>query len=439
MKRLIEMWDVPINEYEMAEETKKGISQSEKDSDPVDEKNRVQKSELELCYFRNPLAFNSINKITQVIVTSKQRLVHPDKKIVKFFEDYLDTLGTRGGDCDWRQLFELIIRYPLVYGDCPIEYIQDKNSSKIMDLTYIDPKQVDYAKSGAGVIVLDDYGVPVGFTQTLPSGVKVPMPKNLPPEVVLKPNQIFLPYENIAYFKLWTVGNGFYGIGLIEPAYESIKTTMNLNKDYAQRAHTILFPQRVARVGDLNHRPSPEMLNNIVKKMRETTARSEMAVPYYVDIAIKEAKNPDSMNQFLDYFNRDTIRSTGIPYPYATGESQNTNKASLNKINQFFELSIHDYVARACNKIEREIFKKIADSYGLKGYPMLKIGPIGVEETADKFTRLMGYLNAGVFSPSSPMIRKYISDIEDLEFYDESTKPSTSEQSPIQDKPTTRK
>ena len=387
-------------------------------AEPSDSKNdRVSLAELELAYMRHALTFNAINRNVQTILTTRERLIHPDPRIVEYFTKFLSDVGHRGGQLSWRELKELIFRYQLIYGSQYTELIEDTSGKQIMDLDSIDPKQMDYAKSGTN-IVLDKFGNPVGFVQSVPYEYTDDIHKRIktPPGVTLEGNQIFIPASRIAHFKFWTVGPGFYPLGLIEPAYQSIKTVLLLNKDYAERAHTILFPTRVATVGNENHEPSPEKVKAVNDNLKRATAATEIAVPYHVKIDVLESKNPDSMKTFLEYFNQDPIQSTGVPAPYATGQSKNANKATLQKLNQIYELGLKDYVERTCRAIENNIFRPIAEKNGLSGYPRIQIGPVGVDERDEKYKRLMGYIKEGVINPADPAVKKYISEIEDMDF-----------------------
>jgi len=387
-------------------------------AEPSDsQSDRVSLEELELAYMRHALTFNAINRNVQTILTTRERLIHPDPKIVEYFTKFLADVGHRGGQLSWRELKELIFRYQLIYGTQYTELIEDTSGKQIMDLDSIDPKQMDYAKSGVN-IVLDKFGNPVGFVQSVPYEYSEDIRKTIkaPSKVLLKGNQIFIPASRIAHFKFWTVGPGFYPIGLIEPAYQSIKTVLILNKDYAERAHTILFPTRVATVGTENHEPSPEKIKAVNDNMKRATAATEIAIPYHIKLAVLESKNPDSMKTFLEYFNQDIIQASGVPAPYATGQSKNANKATLQMLNQIYELGLKDYVERTCRAIENNIFRPIAEKNGLSGYPRIQIGPVGVDERDEKFKRLMEYIKEGVINPTDPAVKKYISEIEDINF-----------------------
>jgi ribonucleotide reductase beta subunit family protein with ferritin-like domain len=380
---------------------------------------RIDRSELEEAYYKSPLVFNSINKIVQTILSGNPELVCKNKKILDYYNNFLDNIGFIGGEAHWDEVLEQIFRYQCIYGEAYVEIIYNVKGDKIVDLALIDPKKIDYAKDKSGNIALDSYGRPLGYVQTLPyeqmqQNQKGEINIDVPPSVKLEANQIFIPPDNIAHFKLYTVGEGFYGIGLVESAYQDIKTQLNLEQDYGEKAHSTLFPTRVATVGDLNHEPSPQKVQSILQNLRKAVYSTEIAIPYHVKLDMLQPKNPATLRDFLEYFGDDVISGMGIPKPYATGRGGDLTRAALDKMNQLFELSLRDIIARTTKTIERQIFRKIAFLENFSEYPKFQWGPIGVEEASAKANRLIEYVKVGIISPDDPQLLEMIKKMEEF-------------------------
>ena len=75
---------------------------------------RVPRDNLEAVYMESPVVFNTINKITQLIMSTNYKL-EGDAKSVKFFEDFLYTIGQRGGNKTWNSLLYDIFKYQFIY------------------------------------------------------------------------------------------------------------------------------------------------------------------------------------------------------------------------------------------------------------------------------------------------------------------------------------
>jgi len=225
-----------------------GLPASEAET-PFDD--RVDASRLERAWRRVPVINNGVNKMTQMIM-SKNWTIEGENE--EFFKDFIDNVGRVGTREDFNAMLEAIFRYQLIYGEHYIELVEAEEDGSIVDLKAVDPKRMDYAKKGNDNIALDRFGTPIGYTQELPFGYRRESADQVhekPKEISLNnKNQIFFPRERVAHFKLYTYGEGFYPVGLIEPAFMAAERRTQIEKDFSDKAHNSLFPLRYAKVGD---------------------------------------------------------------------------------------------------------------------------------------------------------------------------------------------
>lgn len=380
-------------------------------------KKRVKPKKLENIYRDVGLAFNSINKVTQLIMSGNPQLECRSTKVKQYFQDFLEQIGEIGGNEHWDEMSEKIYRYQCIYGQAFVELIFNKQGNKVVDLALLDPKRIDYAKKGHGnKIALDKYGNPFGYVQKLPSSMlgEVENIYEPPKNISLNSNEIYFPREKIAHFKLYTVGEGFYGIGLLEPTLADSQNLYKLKEEYADKAHTTLFPLRYARVGDETHKASPEEMKQILKQLKKAKHSTVMSVPDHVDLDLMEASHPEELINFLNYFGESEISGMGIPKPFATGVGEDVNRATLDKFNQLFELTLKDIVTRTCRTIERQIFKVIAEYENFDEYPKINWGDIGVEEQSNKAERIIEYVKSGILKPDDERVQKAIKQIDEI-------------------------
>lgn len=166
---------------------------------------RVAKEELEASYLFESTVFNSINKITELVMAAGYTIIGSEKS-KEFFDSFFDEIGTRGGKLDWEQLLYSTFKHQMIFGDAWVELIPSKKvKNRIVDLQLIDPKTMDYAKNSMEKIVLDNHGDPVGYAQTVPYEYVVENPIEPPEGVALKTNQVFMPPSRVAHFKLHTL------------------------------------------------------------------------------------------------------------------------------------------------------------------------------------------------------------------------------------------
>lgn len=226
---------------------------------------RIPAEELELTYINNPVVFNAVNKIVQVIMASPHEIVAEDPKVKAYFENFTRSLGTHGSNTTWESLLTDIFKFQCVYGKSFVENIFNKRHNRIVDWDIIDTKTMDYAKNVNRKVVLDRSQNPVGYFQTLPLQYSPDLMQQqtdvmLPPTVVRPSGQysIFLKPSQVAQIKLYSIGSGLYPIGIVEPVYRDSLRQMNMETAMANSSYRNGFPIMWAQLGDMNHEPTPQ-------------------------------------------------------------------------------------------------------------------------------------------------------------------------------------
>ena len=362
---------------------------------------RVNPANLERLYMMNPTIFNGINKIVQTIISAGYELKCSNSRTKKAYQDFFDNLGNSGNDITWDELLNLMFKHQILYGNAWTETIFNKKGNRIVDLDMIDPKKMDFAKKASGDYALDMFGRPVGYIETLPYGVSGEGLGDIPPEGVSKGgNQIFFEPRRIAHFKLFTVGDGFKGIGLVEPMFQQSKWKLNIEKALANSVHNSGFPMKKIKVGDINHEPNPEQIQSILEKIKSASYDKIIGLPYYVDVDYLQAKAAENMKEHLEYFNTQEITALGAPKPFVSGGGEETNRATLGNQERMFKQTLKDVIRRTCTSIRKYIFKRMAD-LDPKYAPVPELVWRDIEETAemDRAKVLLEAVKVGVLNP----------------------------------------
>jgi hypothetical protein len=335
------------------------------------ELNRIPRKEIEASYIKEPTTFNLVNVTTQLIMSSERKL-DGDKEDVKFMQTFLDNLGYVGGTMLWEPILTLIIKHQVMFGNAYIEFItstEKVNGIKpIIDLDIIDPKLMDYAKDSNGNIVQDKRG-PVGYVQTLPDnvgGINIDEYKKYkaPKDVALTSYQIYIPRERIVHFKLYQTGDTFYPLGFIEPCYNYVMYKLKLETAMMTAILRHGFPTMLGKMGDVNHMPTPNQIQDLLNSMKDMSYKHEIAVPYYVDIKYLESKTVTQLREHLEYFTEQIITSFGIPQAIATSTGDATNRATLTTSIKVLETTLMMLVTNTVRQIEHNMFMPIAHSHG---------------------------------------------------------------------------
>lgn len=383
---------------------------------------RISMEELELTYLHNRTVFNGINKIVQSIMSVDHTIEATNLKIKKYFTDFVENLGNSGSDLTWDELLETIYSHECIYGKSWIENIYNKLGNKIVDWDIIDPKKMDYAKSGTNKIVLDKFGRPVGYYEVMPveGGLaqSVPTPPDIIKLGVSAPSgykTIFVYPKQIAQLKLYNIGDGFYPVGLIEPIYKISVRKMNVEHGLANAMYRAGFPIRYGQVGDLNHEPTPDHVNGMLNQLKNLDFKNDIASAYYQNVKLLEPKsNFGRIKEALEYFNDQEISGLGIPRAFVTGSDVKVNKAAMENMEAMYQLTISDIIKRTVTSIRKYMFKPICELEEFKEIPTIKWENYGINELDRKAKRIINYIKSGALPPDTN-IAGFLKKIEGIE------------------------
>lgn len=371
---------------------------------------RVAQEELELAYSLDPIIFNGINSIVRTIMSYPAEIVCEDKQVEEYFKNFTKNIGKSGSDITWEELLAAILTNTCVGGKAYVENVFNKKKNRIVDWDIIDTKTMDYAKDATQKIVFDQSGKPVGYFQVIPYGdgnglVNKQQEKVLPPRVSVPANgrSVFLNNEQVAQIKLYSIGSGLYPIGLVEPIYKMSVRKMNIEASLSQAIQRHGFPIIVAKLGDLNHEPTPNQINGMLDKLKNINFKQEIAVPYYYDLQIMESKKAEKMKEHLDYFQSQEIAGMGVPSPFVTGSSDGATMASMEIQGNMFHLSLKDILNRVTTGIEKYMFAPVCKYEGFKTVPKLKWGDVSINELDAKAKRIEAYIRAGLLVPDDKL------------------------------------
>jgi len=369
---------------------------------------RINPWDLELCYLFDPIVFNAINKNVQTIMSAGWELRCKSKTVLDYFNNFLDNIGKVGEDVTFNEWLEVSFQNLMIYGRAYTETVLNPYKTDVLDLVSLDPKLMDYARDAMRRIVVDKWGKPMGYTQNLPYGIGMTGAGDPVPEgsgIILIGRQIFISPERIAYLKLYTYGNRFDGLGLIEPAYKSIVRKQNIEEAQANSIYARGTYPLVDYVGDENHFPTPNMIKAASEKLSDMAHNRYFAVPYWHKLTPIEVKQSEVVDSTMKYLREAASASLGIPMAFATGSGEATNRATLGTLQKFMEFSMKDMVGRVCGQIKSQVFKRICAYQVAAGktefaeIPDIIWGDIGAESIDDKAMRLQNYVKFGVLSP----------------------------------------
>ncbi len=366
---------------------------------------RVDPEELEQTYVSDSVCFNSINKSTQMIMAAYpgiEELLQNNKDFIEFFE----SIGDIGEDITFNELLEAIFKYLMIYGNVHVELVFDKRTdSKVVDLALIDPKRMDYAKNSNNKIALDRFGKPVGYALKFPWDIPVSnlgdkIPDGFKDKVNLGQNQIFMLPRRICHFKLYTYGDRFYGLGLVEPAHKSTIYKKNIEEAQANSIYQRGMYPILGFVGDELHEPTPQDIESTLKELVKLKHDRFSVFPKWVKIETLEVRQSDIVGETLEYLRLNQTAALGMPVPFATGAGEKTNRATLTNQQKFLEFTLNDIVTKTLSTFKKYILKPMSFYNKIKEIPETKWGDIQAEERNAKAERISNYVKVGILNPN---------------------------------------
>lgn len=354
-------------------------------------------SDLEMCYRSDALTFGGINNTVRTIMSGGfKEFVHEKKYVKTSFNKFFERIGEIGNDLTFEELITFIFKDQLVYGNSFVEKIFNDRDTKIVDLAIIDPKRIDYAKKSDGSIVLDDYGKPIGYMLKLQSyspysnGDEIPQKYK---EIVKDDGKsLFMLAKRIAHFKLDPIGDKFWGIGRIEPAYKSGIYKKNMEKANSNSIYQNGFGSTIAYAGNERKASTPQERKEITKIISKLDYQKKLTLPHWVKLETLKQSEPSTIGDAINNMKIDQISALSIPDAAASGQGQTANKQTLSEQMEFWELTLKDIVKQTMSYFKKYILKPINDYNKYGGVPDIKWGDMNKDDDDirnDKLIRLL--------------------------------------------------
>ncbi len=373
---------------------------------------RIEKNELEAAYFKDPVLFNGINLIVKTFLGAGFKIVADDPDVQKFMDDFSQRNNMMTIVLD-------IIQHICIYGDAWLEIIYNKQRNRIVGLDRIDPKSMDFDKDIHNRVKTDRVGSPSRYFQKVPQhlvGIRSDkLRRNDKGEI-----GFFFPINKVAHFKLYSVGNSFNGIGLVEPLYLTSNQKLNIQQGYANAIYRLGFPLPVAKIGDDKHEPNPDQINNLTTKLQDLNSLSTIVIPYYYNIEFQSPKNVEKLGEHLTYFRNEEITGMGIPGALVTGLGEKTNRSVLQQQSVMFERTIRLIQKVVSDAFTDQVFKIMARLESWKVVPRFEWVDVNVEDLDSKAGRLVKYAQSGLLNPDK-IVRDDIRRREELPPEDQDT------------------
>lgn len=242
-----------------------------------------------------------------------------------------------------------------IYGVGFSEIVWQNNHIAGFDVPH--PRSID--------IKWDKHGNILGFDQRILGSL-------LPDETIK-----FKP-EEIAFYKLWQIGDAVKGIGLVEPLLHTLQIKRNMEESIAEIVHRWANPfWIVKKQGAL-----PSEIKDIEDRFKDINRRSVFggSEKYDFEIIGADGAIPD-LSKSLDFILNEVCAGLRIPKPILLAAGNQVNRATLEWLIKFNETEISMIQSRISKIVEEQIFKRALDKLNINGdIPDLEWNPLSVED-----------------------------------------------------------
>lgn len=403
---------------------------------------RVSKFELESIYFKNSIIRNSIRNKVQMIGASGYRILYNNRKEERSFQEFFDGLGQIGDDCDFDQIYLGVPKSQFIFGASWNELIWDEDDEEIVDVNRLDAKRMDYARTKKQEIIVGRDQRPIGYTMKVFSDVNFgqknltlgdPIPKEYKGVVDLGSDKIFLLPKRIALIRFEEEGDGLEYWGLVETVYKDALRKGKLEEAGFNSAFQRWMAPLYAKIGDDRHPPTPQLAKQTLDTMKKMKHDLLSTFPYFVDLKTLDANDLGIYIDMVKSLRENEASGLQTPMPFAMSSGETTNRATLNNQQAMLEFGLNELVRINAKLITKRIFRKVAESKGLKTWPKLIPNRISVDEIDDRAIRYGMFVEKGIFSPDE--VRPILAEVEGIELINVPDKQNSNKTKDKQKKP----
>lgn len=228
-----------------------------------------------------------------------------------------------------------------------IELGKNQAGNDIVKLQCLDPKEVDFQRDSSGEVLLDDENEPVGFIYR----------ENTEDEVEFS-------RKEIAHLKFFEIPGDMLGYTPLEAVYKDALIGLNLREAFGEGAFRKGFALLLALLGDKDHYPTTENIDEMEKMLTDISSKTEMVAPYWVNIKPVDFGDitplVEGMNVYLDIL----IAGMGMPRPMVITPPTGRLTGAMAALLQEFGKDIAEFKRDLADQIESQVFARKLELMG---------------------------------------------------------------------------
>jgi len=307
----------------------KGIGGKARGLKTGSEIDRIDKVLLEQQFVNDGLVFNIVIKYVTGVLKYRGDYISSDPDEQAILKNYQRDFKLN------TKVLPKDIQDQALFGTSWDEKIFRKDG-KILRLSNRDAKFMDISRKGYGtdsIPLMNNFDEPKFYVQYIPNNMTA---RHTGRQIIqMGRRAIKFDTQEVVKIDLFTVGDSYDGLGVVEPMYQSI-----LNKNIVQDSVTnaierIGNPIVYGSVGDERVYPSKNIIDEVSEKLMDINSKTGFAIPNFVDLKVLESKGAKDLTDNLNYFVDQVVMGSGMPRALATGAGDGSNKHTLESLLSF--------------------------------------------------------------------------------------------------------
>jgi len=344
----------------------------------------ISKEDLKTAYLSHPIVNRAIHFRADLIIARGFSLEFSDPYTKQIILEFLHDLKLNSPlNFDLKAIIRNACIDCDVFGNAFHQLIPNKSRSKIVALAPLHPLDMDYQRDSSGSILFSQSGEPLGYVFRAGS-----------------PEERTFERHEIAHLIFETIGDELLGIPLLLPMFRTLERLANIEFAIAQALYKHGFPTRDISVGDPDHPPTAEDIQQVADQVKNLDAASEYTHPYYFKVSSIDPKFPQNIQNIPEFFLSQIVAISGIPRRFLLGEEKFAT--TLPALQRNLKLMLEPLQARVKVWLEEQIFRRVLDTAKCDGSVTLTWSPI-LEQADPQLVRDTISL-ATTFSDGKPLI-----------------------------------
>jgi len=306
---------------------------------------KLSNDDLRLCYLVSALANRAIRIRSDLIMARHFTIEYPDSKSEKIIKEFLKNIKRNSArNLDFKQFLRARCIDTDVFGNAYAQLVLNKRKNKIVKLAPRHPLYMDLQRDSQNKVILDEDELPKGFT--------------FESDAI---NKIDFKRSEIAHLVFETIGDEFLGVPLLLPVYKTIERLANIEFGVAQSLFKHGLPSVDIEVGDVNHPPTQDDINNASDEVKGMMSSDEYVHPYWYKVNVHNPNFPRGIEQTLDYFVRQICVVTGIPAYLLLGLERVGTRLTVEAMDKHLFLMLDGLQSTIKTLVENQIFRPVLD------------------------------------------------------------------------------